>query len=266
MTRAKAYLFGGVEIRWCCDPRARQGATCPPRRASTSPAACATSSPAASKASRALSTTSLPAIPASRAATAPSNGPSPGPSPTASSTPTATPFQPPKAARTSRACAPPCSAASNYAELNGNKRAAILTAEDVLVRARRCFRCSCASPNSSARPRTAFLARSDPHRRHCPQGRLRPLAAASPNQANKLLDWAVERAEERLRRQARKRKSTAQSADAQAPPAGQARRLHAVGGTGRRDLHRRRRLAPAAAPSRRATAPARPSCRCAARC
>ena len=132
--------------------------------------------------------------------------------------------------------------------------------------ARRCSRCSSASPNSSARPRTG-----------CPRPRRRASSTrrcatpsttgstASPNQASKLLDWRVERAEERLRRK-KEKEIDRQIGDAQAPPARQARRLHAVGGAGRRDLHRRGRLAPAAAPSRRATAPARRSCRCAARC
>ncbi len=40
MARSKAYLFGGVEIRWRCDRRcSRASRTCPPRRPSTSPAA-----------------------------------------------------------------------------------------------------------------------------------------------------------------------------------------------------------------------------------
>ena len=87
---------------------------------------------------------------------------------------------------------------------------------------------------------------------------------AIPTQANKLLDWVVERADERLRRRAGEG-NRAQERDAQAAPARQARRLHQHGGAGLRAVHRRGRLAPAARPSRRATAPARPCCRCAAR-
>jgi topoisomerase-4 subunit B len=57
----------------------------------------------------------------------------------------------------------------------------------------------------------------------------------------------------------------AQVRDAQAAPARQARRLLAAPPPGHRDLHRRGRLGRRLAPSRRATAPRRPSCRCAAR-
>ncbi len=49
--------------------------------------------------------------------------------------------------------------------------------------------------------------------------------AAAPTQANKLLDFAVERAEERLRRRAEKDVAR-KTRDAQIAPAGQARRLH----------------------------------------
>ena len=37
MTRSKAYLFGGVEIRWSCDPRWSPAVTCRRRRRSISP-------------------------------------------------------------------------------------------------------------------------------------------------------------------------------------------------------------------------------------
>ena len=88
--------------------------------------------------------------------------------------------------------------------------------------------------------------------------------AASPSHATQLLDWTVERAEERLRRRAEKDVAR-KTASAQAAAARQARGL----------LEQLRRKAPnylsskairqAARRSRRATAPTRPSCRCAAR-
>jgi topoisomerase IV subunit B len=81
-----------------------------------------------------------------------------------------------------------------------------------------------ASPNSRARPRTARHAPRPPARRERGARPLRPLAdRPSPAQADKLLDWVVERAEERLRR--RQEKETAQDRDPQAAPARQARRL-----------------------------------------
>ncbi|OWK20200.1 hypothetical protein AJ88_34370 [Mesorhizobium amorphae CCBAU 01583] len=43
-----------------------------------------------------------------------------------------------------------------YADLIGNKRASIVTSEDVMISAEACCRCSSANPNSSARPRTGW--------------------------------------------------------------------------------------------------------------
>jgi topoisomerase-4 subunit B len=67
--------------------------------------------------------------------------------------------------------------------------------------------------------------RSAAHRRAGDQGSVRPLAGGNPLQADKLLDFVIERADERLRRRAGKG-SLAQDRGAQAAPAGQARRLH----------------------------------------
>ena len=65
--------------------------------------------------------------------------------------------------------------------------------------------------------------------------------AGNPLQANELLDFVVERAEERLRR--RKEKEVARkTAVTQAAPARQARRLHRHGGRRHRAVHRRGRL------------------------
>ena len=77
--------------------------------------------------------------------------------------------------------------------------------------------------------------------------------AGNPTQANKLLDFVVERAEERTPPPPGKG-HRAQERGAQAPPARQARRLHQRRRRRRRAVHRRGRLAPAARPSRRATA------------
>ncbi len=150
---------------------------------------------------------------------------------------------------------------------NQGKRAATITQrrrDDRL--AARCSRCSSASRSSRARPRTASR---PPRRRRSSNRRSRinfdHWLAGNPTQANKLLDFVIERADERLRRRAEKRTSPRKTRGAQAAPARQARRLH----------QHRRRPAPncsssratrrAARPSRRATAPLRRSCRCAAR-
>ena len=128
-----------------------------------------------------------------------------------------------------------------------------------------CSRCSSASPSSRARPRTG-----SPPRRPRASSRTRCAMPSTtgwptrPQQATKLLDWAIDQAEERLKRK-REKEIGRQTRDAQAAPARQARRLQPQLQAGHRDLHRRGRLAPAARPSRRATASARPSCPCAAR-
>ena len=65
--------------------------------------------------------------------------------------------------------------------------------------------------------------------------------AAAPSQATKLLDFAVERAEERLRRRAEKDVAR-KTADAQTAPARQARRLHEYVGARLGAVHRRGRF------------------------
>ena len=115
MARSKAYLFGGVEIRWRCAPcprwRARRRAR--PRRPSASPAACATISPARSRARTLVADGDLLRQGRrSPAATARSNGRSPGwRTRTASRPPTATRSRRPRAARTRAGCASRCCAA-----------------------------------------------------------------------------------------------------------------------------------------------------------
>ena len=102
------------------------------------------------------------------------------------------------------------------------------------------------------------------HRRAGDQGPVRPLARRQSDAGQQAA---------RLRGRARRRAhppppgkgNLAQERGAQAAPARQARRLHQHRGAGLGNLHRRGRLAPAAPPSRRATAPRRRCCRCAAR-
>ena len=153
-----------------------------------------------------------------------------------------------------------------YAELKGDKRAANITAEDLLVQ--------CSAMLSVFVREPEFVGQT--------KDRL-----SSP-EATRIVDKALSDAFDhwlaasptagqqapRLDHRARRGAPAAQEGkgdrppvgDAQAPPARQARRLHAVGGAGRRNLHRRGRQRRRQRQIRRATARARRSCRCAARC
>ncbi len=93
----------------------------------------------------------------------------------------------------------------NYAELSGNKRAAQLTADDVFVQCSAMLSVFVREPefvgqtkdklSSGEATRIVDTALRDPFDHWL---------AASPNQASKLLDWAIERSEERLRRKKEK--------------------------------------------------------------
>ena len=88
--------------------------------------------------------------------------------------------------------------------------------------------------------------------------------AASPPQANKLLDW-VDRARRRAAAPPPGKGGRPQDRDPQAAPARQARRLHQRGARTAPNSSSSRAIRPAARPSRRATARPRRSCRFAAR-
>jgi topoisomerase-4 subunit B len=92
-----------------------------------------------------------------------------------------------------------------YAELSGNKRAASLTAEDVLS--------NCSAMLSVFIREPEFVGQTKDKLSTGEAARIVDTAlrdafdhwlAASPNQASKLLDWTIERAEERLRRRKEK--------------------------------------------------------------
>ncbi|MEO8883498.1 MAG: DNA topoisomerase IV subunit B [Devosia sp.] len=93
----------------------------------------------------------------------------------------------------------------NYAELTNNKRASILTADDVLN--------FCSAMLSVFVREPEFVGQTKDKLSSPEATRIVDIAlkdafdhwlTASPNQASKLLDWAVERAEERLRRKKEK--------------------------------------------------------------
>lgn len=113
MTRSKAYLFGGVEIRWRCDPELLKGIEDVPAEDSFHfPGGLRTISPPPFTPTRWCIRISSPENPAATARTAPANGRSHGRRmPTASSLPTATRCRRRTAAPMSPACAAPCCAA-----------------------------------------------------------------------------------------------------------------------------------------------------------
>ena len=89
----------------------------------------------------------------------------------------------------------------NYADLSGNKRAAQLTAEDVLVQCSAMLSVFVREPEFVGQTKDKL---SSPEATRIVDVALRDAfdhwLAASPNQAGKLLDYSIERAEERLRR------------------------------------------------------------------
>ena len=93
----------------------------------------------------------------------------------------------------------------NYAELSGNKRAAILTAEDVLTQCSAMLSIFVREPEFVGQTKDKL---SSPEAARIVDTALRDAfdhwLTASPHQAGKLLDWAVERAEERLQRRKEK--------------------------------------------------------------
>jgi hypothetical protein len=157
MARSKAYLFGGVEIRWKCDPSIMKPdrRKSRPRKPSISrrPAdflrgermADATLSPSRIFAARSIK-------PGRRQG---GMGGGLAREDEGFSTPIATPSRHRRAARTNRACATRFARPARHAERRATKSAAIITADDVMAMLRHCSRSSSASRNSRARPRTS---------------------------------------------------------------------------------------------------------------
>jgi topoisomerase-4 subunit B len=93
----------------------------------------------------------------------------------------------------------------NYAELTNNKRAAILTADDLMSFCSAMLSVFVREPEFVGQTKDKL---SSPEATRIVDTALKDAfdhwLAASPNQASKLLDWAVDRAEERLRRRKEK--------------------------------------------------------------
>ena len=153
----------------------------------------------------------------------------------------------------------------DFGERVGNRRAGQITADDVLGTAAAMLSVFIREPEFQGQTKDK-LATQEATRivENAVRDAFDHWLADSPQQATKLLDWAIDQAEERLKRK-REKEIGRQSADAQAAAARQARRLqHRTPSRAPRSSSSRA-TAPAAPPSRRATASARPSCRCAAR-
>ena len=152
-----------------------------------------------------------------------------------------------------------------FGERVGNRKAAQITAEDVMGTAAAMLSVFIREPEFQGQTKDK-LATQEAGRivEVDRQGRLRPLADRQPAAGD-----AAARMDRRPGRGAPEAPAREGDrppvGDAQAAPARQARRLLDPAGGRHRDLHRRGRLAPAARPRARATARRRPSCPCAAR-
>ncbi len=151
-----------------------------------------------------------------------------------------------------------------FGERVGNRKAAQITAEDVMGTAAAMLSVFIREPEFQGQTKDK-LATQEAARivESTVKDAFDHWLTDSPLQATRLLEWTVDQAEDRLKREARER-GRPPIGDAQAAPARQARRLLDPASRGHRDLHRRgrqrRRLGQA-----RATARRRRSCRCAAR-
>ncbi len=142
-----------------------------------------------------------------RAGTARSNGRCAGwPTRTASSTPTATPSRPPRAARTRTACAAPSPrACAISASGSATSAPANITADDVLGTAAAMLSVFIREPEFQGQTKDK-LATQEATRivENAVRDAFDHWLADSPQQANKLLDWAIDQAEDRLKRKREK--------------------------------------------------------------
>ena len=173
------------------------------------------------------------------------NGRWPGPpTPTASSTPTATPCRRRDGGTHEAGLrAALTRGLKDHAERVGQgKRAAAITADDVMAGAGAMLSVFIREPEFQGQTKDR-LATAEAQRivEQAINDPFDHWLAGNPPQANKLLDFVVERAEERLRRRAGKG-HRAQDRGAQAAPARQARRLHQQRGRRLRAFHRRGRF------------------------
>ena len=268
MARSKAYLFGGVEIRWSCAPSLIKGKDRRRRRRVPFPRRPEGLSRRSSSAARrtVVARDLRRQDRQGKAATARSNGRSPGSPATASSAPTATPSRPAKAARTrpgfrtalTRGLKRLCRAHRQQARRDHHRRRRHdLGGGDALgVHPRAGIRRPDQGPAGDVEAtRIVENAVRDPFDHWL---------AASPQRGH-----PAARMGDRARRGAAAPPAgegdRAQDRGAQAAPAGQARRLHADAARRHRALHRRRRFRRRLGQAGARPRHARRSCRCAAR-
>src|SRR3569623_1808090 len=205
MTRAKAYLFGGVEIRWSCDPELAKDDV--PEKASFHfPGGLRDFLASRIEGEQRI----VDAIFSGQVGKAGSNGAvewaiswnlADGFTQSYCNTiPTAEGGTHEQGLRTAllRGIRP-------YADLKGEKRAANITADDILVQCSAMLSVFVREPEFVGQTKDKL---SSPEATRIVDTALRDAfdhwLAASPQQANKLLDWTIERAEERLRRKKEK--------------------------------------------------------------
>ena len=219
MTRSKAYLFGGVEIRWSCAKELLHGVDDVPDKATfhfadglkdyLSDTLAERDAGASGSVSQAA-----PRRPARMAAR---NGRWPGPpTPTAFSTPIATPSRRPTAAPMKSGLRTALTRGlKDHAERVGQgKRAASITSDDVMVGAGAMLSVFIREPEFQGQTKDR-LATAEAQKivEQAIKDPFDHWLAGNPLQANKLFDFVVERAEERIRRRQEKdiaRKSAVQ--------------------------------------------------------
>ena len=206
MSQAKAYLFAGVEIRWSCDPELVEGSDTPPKKTLHFPNGLKDYVEHRVEGRTRI----VEEIFAGRAGAAGKHGTvewaiafTLGDNFVSSYCNTV----PTQDGGTHEAGlrAALLRGLKAYADLTGNKRASILTAEDVLS--------TCSAVLSAFIREPEFVGQTKDKLSTTEATKIVENAvrdafdhwlAASPNQASKLLDWSIERAEDRLRRRKEK--------------------------------------------------------------
>ncbi len=205
MTRAKAYLFGGVELRWSCDP-AHAGDEVPEKASFHFPGGLRDFLAARIEGEQRI----VDDIFAGRSGKPGSHGTVEWAvswtladgflNSYCNTIPTGEGGTHEQGLRTAL-----LRGLRSYAELKGDKRAAILTADDVLVQCSAMLSVFVREPEFVGQTKDRL---SSPEATRIVDTALRDAfdhwLTNAPQQANKLLDWSVERAEERLRRKKEK--------------------------------------------------------------
>ena len=152
-----------------------------------------------------------------------------------------------------------------YAELTGNRKGSIITADDVIEGAAALVSVFVEQPQFQGQTKEKLVSVEATKLVETIVGdNFEHWLTGDKEAGNVLLEHVVAKAEERLRRAPGPR-AAAQDRDAQAPPARQARRLLATARPKAPRSSWSRAIRPAARPRPRATARPRRSCRCAAR-